>query len=153
MLISKRDVRSAFKLAPVSICDLAYMGCRFANYIGIYLALFSGRRPSPANWSVIPTLIMQSVAAHRPTRSGWGGLEGFLAFHYVGDGAFVEPWVGLRTWQTPSMWEWVLSRGLGMEEAIAENRNDERLAETRTVLWGSRFVRSPKRSPFPPAKK
>ena len=50
VLISKRDVKSAFKLAPLAVCGLAYMGCRFARFIGIYLALFFGWRPSPANW-------------------------------------------------------------------------------------------------------
>ena len=29
VLVSKRDVKSAFKLVPIAICGLAYMGCRF----------------------------------------------------------------------------------------------------------------------------
>ena len=50
LLISKRDVKSASKLVPVSVRGYAYMGYRFAHYVGIYLALFSGWRPSPVNW-------------------------------------------------------------------------------------------------------
>ena len=49
VLLSKRDVKSAFKLVPIAVCGLPYMGCRFGNFICIYLALFFGWRPSPAN--------------------------------------------------------------------------------------------------------
>ena len=103
VLISKRDVKGAFKLIPVGIRGLAYMGCRFSHYIGMYLALFFGWRPSPANWGLISTLLMQYVAAFRPSNDRLGGPESFIAFEYVVDGDFVEPWRGLRPWQAANL--------------------------------------------------
>ena len=41
ILISKRDFKGSFKLIPVSVRGLAYMGCRFAKYVAMYLAIFS----------------------------------------------------------------------------------------------------------------
>ena len=114
LLVSKRDVKSAFKLVPVSVRGYAYMGYRFANYVGIYLALFFGWRPSPANWGVISTLAMQHVAAHRPASPGRGGPEGFISSQYVGDGAFIEPRVGIRPWLASTLWETAMPKGIGL---------------------------------------
>ena len=106
--VANRDVKSAFKLTPVSVCGLAHMGYRFANFFGIYLALFLGSRPSPSKWGAISTLAMQHVAAHRPAAPGRDGPEWLVAFQYVGDGAFIEPRVGIRPWLAPTLWETAL---------------------------------------------
>ena len=113
ILISKRDVKGAPKLTPVSIRGLAYMGCRFSVYIGMYLAMFLGWRPSPANCGVISTLITQYVSAFRPSNEYLEGPESFIAFQYVDDGAFVEPLVGIRPWQSVTLWEHALTTCLG----------------------------------------
>ena len=137
MLISKRDVKSAFKLAPIAVCGLAYMGCRFAHFVGIYLALFFGWRPSPANWGVISTLVMQYIAAHRPARCRRDGPDGFIAFHYFDDGAFVESWVGLRPWLASTQWEGVLGQCLGAKAVNTKKRDVDGCADTRVLLWGN----------------
>ena len=136
VLVSKRDVKSAFKLVPISVCGLAHMGCRFANFIGIYLSLFFGWRPSPANWGVVATLVMQFIAAHRPAAPTRDGPEALVAFQYVDDGAFIESWVGLRPWLASSLWELALCRGLGPAAVNMDKRNVEGNAETSTMLWG-----------------
>ena len=66
ILISKRHAKGAFKLIPVSVKVLAYMGCRFAKFVRMYSALFFGRRPSPANWGITSTSLMQFISAHAP---------------------------------------------------------------------------------------
>ena len=50
ILMSKRDVKGAFELIPVSVKGLSYMGRRFAKFARMYLSLFFGWRPSPSNW-------------------------------------------------------------------------------------------------------
>ena len=40
VLISRRDVKGACKLIPVSVRGLAYMGCLFAKFVFMYLSLF-----------------------------------------------------------------------------------------------------------------
>ena len=137
VLISKRDVESAFKLAPIAVCGLAYMGCRFAHFVGIYLALFFGWRPPPANWGVISTLVMQYIAAHRPARCRRDGPDGFIAFHYFDDGAFVESWVGLRPWLASTQWEGVLGQCLGAKAVNTKKRDVDGCADTRVLLWGN----------------
>ena len=103
ILISKRDAKGAFKLVPVSVRGLAYMGRRFAHFVAMYLAMFFGWRCSPANWGILSSLLMQYVAAFRPSNQVVEGPESFIAFQYVDDGAFAEPWVGLRPWQSVSL--------------------------------------------------
>ena len=136
VLIAKRDVKGAFKLIPVSIRGLWHMGCRVANFVCVYLALFFGWRPSPANWGIMASLLMQFVAAHSPANIWSEGPEAYVAYQYVDDGAFIEPWLGLRPWQVISLWEFGLIRCLGPGALNTTKRDVEGRAETRNSLWG-----------------
>ena len=136
ILISKRDVKGAFKLVPVSVRGLAYMGCRFAHFVGMYLAMFFGWRCSPANWGVLSSLLMQYVAAFRPPNQFVEGPESFIAFQYVDDGAFVEPWAGLRPWQSVSLWENALITCLRYKALHRKKRDAEGNSSTTLPLWG-----------------
>ena len=80
VMISKRDVKGAFKLIPVSVKGLCYMGCRVANFVCVYLSLFFGWRPSPANWGIIASLLMQFIASHAPSNTWSEGPESYVAF-------------------------------------------------------------------------
>ena len=128
------------------------MGYRFGCYVGIYLALFFGWRPSPANWGVISTLVMQHVAAHRPAHPKRDGPEGFIAYQYVDDGAFVEPWVGLRPWLSPSLWERAMSEGIGLGAVHAVKRAVDGCAATRSILWCVEICAESGSFTLPPAK-
>ena len=68
--------------------------------------MFFGWKPSPANWGVIATLLLQYVASYRPDREGRGGPESFAPYQYVDGGAFVEPWLGIRPWLAVALWGW-----------------------------------------------
>ena len=136
ILIWKRDVKGAFKLIPISIRGLAYTGFRFSIYIAMYLALFFGWRPSPANWGLIATLLMQYVTAYRPQREFRDGAESFIAYQYVGDVAFIEPWIGLLPWLDVSLWERALTSCLDAKALRREKRDVEGNASTRLALWG-----------------
>ena len=136
VLLSKRDVKSAFKLIPIAVFGLPYMGCRFSSFICIYLALFFGWRPSPANWGVVATLLMQYIASHRPKGEKRDGPEGLLAFQYVDDGAFIDSWVSCRPWLAPAIWESSLSASLGTRAVNKEKRRAEGNADTSVLLWG-----------------
>ena len=138
--MSKRDVQSAFKLIPIAVFGLPYMGRRFRNFICIYLALFFGRRPSPANWGVVATLLMQHIASHRPTNEKRDGPEGLVAFQYVDDGAFIDSWVGYRPWMAPAIWESSLASSLGTRAVNKEKRRAEWNADTALLLWGNRCL-------------
>ena len=136
ILICKRDVDGAFKLIPVSTKCLAYMGCMFSVFIAIYLALFFGWRPSPANWGIVSTLMMQYVSAYRPRNEYSDGPESLIDYQYVDDGAFVEPWVGLRPLRAVSLWECALAACLGSKALHARKREIEGNTATKIPLWG-----------------
>lgn len=136
ILIPKRDVKGAFKLLPVSIRGLEYMGCLISISIAMYLAMFFGWRPSPANWGLISTLLMQYVAAFRPRDEYIDGPETFVAFHYVDDGACVEPWAGMRHWQAVALWEHALTTCLGHKSMHRKKREVEGNSDTTIPLWG-----------------
>ena len=102
----------------------------------MYLSLFFGWMPSPANWGIISTLLMQYIAANFPNNAHSEGHEAYLAYQYVDDGAFVEPWLGLRPWQALSLWEDALNRCLVPTAVHLEKRRIEGNAETKIILWG-----------------
>ena len=81
-------------------------------------------------------MAMQYIDAHRPSQCRRGGPEGFVALQYVDDGAFAEPWVGLRHWLASSLWEGVLEHGLGRKAVKLRKRGVEGGAETRVLLRG-----------------
>ena len=89
------------------------MGCRFAEFVRMYISLSSGWMSSPANWGIISTLLMQYIAAHFPTNVHIEGPESLRAYQYVDDGAFVEPWLGLRPWKALTLWGDASARCLG----------------------------------------
>ena len=91
ILLCKRDVKGAFKLLPASIAGLAHMGLQFANYTILYLRLYFGRKPSPASWGIISSILLKFAASFTPKDPSCMGPEGFRAYEYVGDGAFDEP--------------------------------------------------------------
>ena len=101
----------------------------------MYLALFSGLRPSPANWGIMSTLLMQFIAAHTPRSCYTEGPESYVAYQYVDDGAFAEPWIGMRPWQAVSLWQYGLARCLGPPVAHLKKKQLEGNAETCLGLW------------------
>ena len=80
------------------------MGCVFSGYVVIYSSLFFGWKPSPGNWGAISTLLIQYVAAFTPDDIRPCGPGSLAAYQYVDDGAFVDPWLGLRPWIASAMW-------------------------------------------------
>ena len=50
MRTSKRYVKEAFKLTPVSIRGLAYVGVPIRQLHSLLFVAIFGRMPSPANW-------------------------------------------------------------------------------------------------------
>ena len=92
VLLCKRDFKGAFKLLPIAIRGLTHMGIQFSEYMILYVSLYFGWEPSPASRGVISTLLLQFVASFVPSRPREVGPEGFVAYEYVGDGEFPEPW-------------------------------------------------------------
>ena len=112
------------------------MGCRFAKFSRMNLSLFFGWRPSPAKWGAESTLLMQNISAHFPNNVHVGGPESSLSYQYVGDVAFIEPWLGVRPWQAISLWGDSLTRCLGPDAVHLHKRRVEGNAETTIALWG-----------------
>ena len=136
ILLCKRDVKGAFKLLPVAIAGLTHMGCRFASYIVTYLAMFFGWKPSPANWGVITSMLLQYVATFQPTDEHTCGPESFSPYQYVDDSAFVEPWLGTRPWLAVALWEAGLTRCFGEPALHRVKKLVEGACATRITLWG-----------------
>ena len=136
VLLGKRDVRSAFKLIPLSISMLYHAGFRVANYILIYLSLYFGWKGSPGNWGVMSTLTLQYLAAHRPRKSKLHGPESFEAFQFVDDGGFAEPSLGLRPWMCANLWERCVGCSLGPAAINLIKRETDGPFSTRMLMWG-----------------
>ena len=132
----KRDVNGAFKLIPISIRGLAHMGLQFSEYMILYLSLYFGWKPSPASCGVISTLLLQFVASFTPSRPRDMGPEEFVAYEYVGDGAFAEPWRDIRPWTPVGIWAYGLQSCLGYKSLRDARRKVEGGCSTAIVLWG-----------------
>ena len=79
---------------------------------------------------------MQYIDAHFPNNAHSEGDESYPVYQYVGDGAFVEPWLGLRPWQALSLWEDALTRCLGPTAVHLEKKENWGNAEAEIILWG-----------------
>ena len=132
----KRDVKGAFKLIPVFIAGLTHMGCRFGKFLVAYLSTFFGWKPSPANWGEITTLLLQFVAAFGPAIPHQCGPEAFAPSQYVGDGAFVEPWLATRPWLAVTVWGQGPTSFFGLQALRHREKSAEGECSTRIVLWG-----------------
>ena len=136
MLISRRGEKWAFKLIPISTKDLLYMGCRFSRYVCLYISLFFGWQPSPANWGTVSTRLMQFIAARRPDNAHSERPEAYVANKYVDDGAFLDPWLSLRPWQPISLWGSAICRFLGPAAVDIEKRDLDGPSDTQINLRG-----------------
>ena len=104
VLPAKRDVRSAFKLIPLSISMLLHAGFKVEHYILAYLSLYFGWKGSPGTWGVMATLTLQFISRHRPVDPHENGPGHFEAFQIVDDGGFAEPALSIRPWICSSLW-------------------------------------------------
>ena len=136
VLLRKRDVEGAFKLSPASTRGLTHMGIQFSSYMVLYLSLYCGWGPSPASRGIISTLLLQFVSSFVPVRPRDMGPEGFVAYEYVGDGAFAEPWLDVRPWTSARIWEYRSQSCLGTRALHDKKRRVEGDCPTCIALWG-----------------
>lgn len=113
IVLCKRDVKSAFKLAPLSIRMIYKAGLRVAEYVMIYVGMYFGWQGDPGNWGIISSLLMQFVANHKPRDSSTHDPERFEAYQFVDDGGFDDPLLGMRPWASVEIWETGLISSLG----------------------------------------
>ena len=85
---------------------------------------------------MISTLRTQYVAAFRPSDEYLEGPESFVAFRYVDDGAFIEPWVGVRPWQSVALWGDALATSLGRKAMHLKKREVGGNSDTVLPLRG-----------------
>ena len=105
-------------------------------YIRLLLfVIIFGLRPSPASWGIISTSIMQFPSVHVPANSMPEGTEAYIAFQYVADGTFIEPWLGLRPWKSLSLWERGLGKCLCPSVAHKAKRAIEGNSSTNISFW------------------
>ena len=114
---------------------ILYSGLRVANYIMTYLSLYFGWEGAPGNWGVVSSLLMQFVAAHKPTNAHTHGPESFEAFQFVDDGGFAEPALGLRPWMCVGLWERGLRYLLGWEALNRDKKRVEGIYSTESLMW------------------
>ena len=104
VILCKRGVKGAFKLSHVAIRGLPRVGLQFANFMVVYLSLYFGWTPTPAAWGILPTLLLQFSSSFTPYRPREMGPEGFVAYEYVDDGPFADPWLDVRPWTLVEIW-------------------------------------------------
>lgn len=71
-----------------------------------------------------------------PARPSEMGPEGFVAYEYVDDGAFAEPWLAVRPWASSRIWGFGLQSCLGYKALRAKKRMAEGDCSTSMLLWG-----------------
>ena len=104
ILLCKRDVKSAFKLVPLSVRMIYHAAVRIGNYLMVYLSMYFGWKGAPGNWGIISSLLMQFLSSYSPRNAHTHGPESFEAHQFVDDGGFAEPALGLRPWMSVKLW-------------------------------------------------
>ena len=106
------------------------MGCMFSRYLITYLSMCFCWKPSPANCgsghyssAAVCGLFQAAGAAYAP-------------YQYVGDGAFVEHWMGAMPWQSVELWEQALTRCFGISALHRRKKEVDGKCDTRIALWG-----------------
>ena len=79
---------------------------------------------------------MQFTACHVPVNPWADGPGAYVDFQYVDDGAFIEPWLGLRPLQSSPLWEFPLTKCLGAAAVHTIKRRIEGPSETDAVIFG-----------------
>ena len=79
---------------------------------------------------------MQYISAFVPDDSHLCGPESLVAYQYADDGAFAEPWLGLRPWIASSLWGRALYFCLGHNAVNIPKKLAEGACETRINLRG-----------------
>ena len=136
VLLCKRDVKSAFKLIPLSIRMLYHTGLRISDYLLVYLSMYFGWKGAPGNWGIISSLLMQYVASHVPKNAHTHGPESFEASQFVDDGGVAEPALGLRPWMSVKLWEVGLCESLGEKGLNKDKKRIEGKYTTQALMWG-----------------
>ena len=95
---------------------------------------------------------MQFIFARKPVNAWSEGPESYLDVQYVDDGAFIEPWLGLRPWQVVPLWEYALLRCLGPAALNTAKRDIEGMSDTRLNLWGVLICTESNTSTLPQGK-
>ena len=112
------------------------MGARFANFVVLYAALYFGWDPPPASWGVISSTMLQFSSSFSPGKGDTMGPEGLVAYEYVDDGAFAEPWLGLRPWLSVSLWEYGLMKRLCQKSLRLGKKAVDGSFAAKIALWG-----------------
>ena len=136
VLMRKRDVKGTFKLLHVAIRGLTHMGVKFSTYMVLYPSLYFGWKPSPASRKIIPALLFLFVSSFIPIRPRGMGPEGFVAYEYLDDAEFAEPWVDIRPRKSARIWEYASQSCLGAKALHWKKRQEEVDCATSMVLWG-----------------
>ena len=152
ILLCMRDVKSAFKIVPLSIRMLYHAGVRIANYLMIYLSMYFGRKGAPGNWGIISSLLVQFLSSHMPKNSFTHGPGSFGAFQFVDDGGFAEPALGLRPWMSVKLWEKGLVESLGFNSLNRDKKRIEGCYQTESMMRGVHIDTVTERVSSPPDK-
>ena len=121
--ISKRDFEGIGQIDTRVYQRVGLYRVQITHVLAYVLIAVFGWRPSPANWGIMPTLLIQFVSPHIPNNRNPDGPESYLSFQYVDGGAFVESRLGLRPWQALSLWEFDLAKCLGPAVVHAKDRH------------------------------
>ena len=108
--------------------------------------------PFSCKWGIISTLLAQVIDPQASLDIYKAGPESYIAFRYVEDGTFYEPFLGRLPWKSLFLWGYAISKCLGPVDAHIQKREIEGNSDAEVEILGITVSAVNNTSSLPPAK-
>ena len=136
VMLTKRDVDSAFRRIPLEPGGEKYFGAVLGAWAVILLVLTFGWTSSPPVYALASLAISVLHRSHKPADPELDGLEPFESHTYLDDGMLVEPAIGRRLELSAACYEAAVELVLGKGAVSSSKKSEEGEWATSAVILG-----------------
>ena len=148
VLLAKRDVKAAFKLIWLRVEDAGLMTIELLgswlstqatpspDVCALFLSTNFGWNGAPGEWMAWGWALKQYTESHKPGDAHYNDTVGYHTYVLMDDGVLVEPRLGVRPWAASATFEEGLRIFLGRDALNVKKLGEERIFDTRALLWG-----------------
>jgi len=136
VMLTKRDVDSAFRRIPLEPAGVKYFGAVLGAWAVILLVLTFGWTSSPPIYALASVAISVLHRSYVPANPDRDGPEPFSSHTYLDDGMLVEPAMGRRLELSALCYEAAVELVLGPGAVSASKKSEEGEWATSAVILG-----------------